>query len=44
MDATLAARALTALEDADDLAALEAARSEGGSVPWDEVKADLGLA
>jgi len=44
MDATLAARALAALEDAEDLAALEAARAEGGSIPWDEVKADLGLA
>jgi prevent-host-death family protein len=43
MDATLAARALAALEDADDLAALRAARAEGGSIPWEEVKADLGL-
>jgi prevent-host-death family protein len=44
MDAALAARALAALEDAEDVAALQAARAEGGSVPWDEVKADLGLA
>ncbi len=44
MDATLAARALAALEDAEDVAALDAARAEGGSVPWDEIKADLGLA
>ncbi len=43
MDASLAARALTALEDAEDVAAVEAARAEGGSIPWDEVKADLGL-
>lgn len=43
MDATLAARALAALEDAEDVAALDAARSEGGSIPWDDVKADLGL-
>ena len=43
MDSALAARALAALEDAEDLAALEAARSEGGSIPWDDVKADLGL-
>jgi prevent-host-death family protein len=43
MDAALAERALAALEDADDLAALEASRREGGSIPWDEVKADLGL-
>ena len=43
MDAELAARALTALEDDADRAALEAARAEGGSIPWDEVKADLGL-
>jgi antitoxin Phd len=43
MDSALAARALAALEDVEDLAALEAARSEGGWIPWDEVKADLGL-
>lgn len=43
MDASLAARALAALEDAEDLAAVEAARTEGGAIPWDEVKADLGL-
>ncbi len=43
MDASLASRALAALEDAEDMSAVDAARAEGGSVPWDEVKADLGL-
>lgn len=43
MDSALAARALEALEDVEDLAALEAARAEGVWIPWDEVKADLGL-
>jgi len=43
MDADLAARALEALEDAEDLAAAHAALDEGGTVPWEQVKADLGL-
>ena len=43
MDASLASRALAALEDAEDMSAVDAARAEGSSVPWDEVKADLGL-
>ena len=43
MDADLAARALEALEDAEDLAAAQAALDEGGTVPWEQVKADLGL-
>ncbi len=44
MDATLAARALAVLEDAEDVTAVDQAQAEGGSVPWDDVKADLGLA
>ena len=43
MDADLAARALEALEDAEDRAAAQAALDEGGTVPWEQVKADLGL-
>jgi prevent-host-death family protein len=43
MDAKLARRALAALEDTQDLAALEAARAEGGSIPWADVRAELGL-
>jgi prevent-host-death family protein len=43
MDAALAARALAALENEHDLTALRAARAEGGEIPWDDVKADLGL-
>jgi PHD/YefM family antitoxin component YafN of YafNO toxin-antitoxin module len=34
---------LTALEDAEDVAAFDAAMAEEGpSVPWEQVKADLG--
>ncbi|HEY5880182.1 MAG TPA: type II toxin-antitoxin system Phd/YefM family antitoxin [Nakamurella sp.] len=34
---------VTALEDADDVAAFDAAiAEEGPSIPWDQVKADLG--
>jgi antitoxin Phd len=37
-------RAIEALEDAEDVAAARAARAEDGdSIPWDVVKADLGL-
>ncbi|MCW2134424.1 type II toxin-antitoxin system Phd/YefM family antitoxin [Arthrobacter sp. VKM Ac-2550] len=43
MNAELAERALEALEDAEDLKAAREARAEGGSIPWEEVKADLGL-
>lgn len=35
---------MTALEDAEDIAVLDAAGAEGGpSIPWEQVKADLGL-
>ena len=38
-------RALDALEDAEDVAAYDAAMAEEGpNVPWEQVKADLGLA
>lgn len=40
-------RLLEAAEDLADIEAARAARSEvadGGSIPWDDVKADLGLA
>lgn len=38
-------RAIEALEDAEDVAAARAARDEPGeSIPWEVVKADLGLA
>jgi antitoxin Phd len=38
-------RAIEALEDAEDLAAARAALDEDGpSIPWEVVKADLGLA
>lgn len=34
---------VTALEDADDVAAFDAAiAEEGPNIPWDQVKADLG--
>ena len=34
---------MTALEDADDIAAFDAAMSEeGDNIPWKQVKADLG--
>lgn len=37
-------RAIEALEDAEDIAAARAARDEDGeSIPWEVVKADLGL-
>ena len=37
-------RAIEALEDAEDIAAARAARDEPGeSIPWEVVKADLGL-
>ncbi|WP_180272149.1 type II toxin-antitoxin system Phd/YefM family antitoxin [Actinomyces ruminis] len=37
-------RMLAALEDQEDIAAYDAAMSEEGpNIPWDEVKADLGL-
>lgn len=37
-------RALAALEDAEDIAAAHAALEEDGeSIPWETVKADLGL-
>ena len=37
-------RAVEALEDAEDLAAAHAAREEDGeSIPWEVVKAELGL-
>ncbi len=38
-------RALEAMEDAEDLAAARASLAEEGeSIPWQQVKADLGLA
>ena len=43
MDAKLAKRALAALEDAEDVAAVDAARAEGGWIPWADVRAQLGL-
>lgn len=43
MDVKLAKRALAALEDTEDLAALEAARAEGVWIPWADVRAELGL-
>lgn len=43
MDAGYAARAIEALENAEDLEAVRAAKDEGGAIPWDEVKADLNL-
>ncbi|MGH3345982.1 MAG: type II toxin-antitoxin system Phd/YefM family antitoxin [Nocardioides sp.] len=34
---------MTALEDAEDIAAFDAAMAEEGpNIPWDQVKADLG--
>ena len=37
------ARLLAALEDAEDVAAFDAAMDEEGpSIPWEQVKADLG--
>ena len=44
MNASLAHEALTALEDARDTSAAQAALAEDGeSIPWDDVKAELGL-
>lgn len=43
MNAELAARALEALEDAEDLKAAQEARAQGDTIPWEQVKADLGL-
>lgn len=38
-------RAIEALEDAEDIAAAQAALDEDGeSIPWETVRADLGLA
>lgn len=38
-------RAIEALEDVEDIASARAAFDEGGpSIPWEVVKADLGLA
>jgi prevent-host-death family protein len=38
-------RALDALEEAEDVAAYDAAMAEEGpNIPWEQVKADLGLA
>lgn len=47
IDADDLARLLEAAEDLADIEAARAARAEvksGGSVPWEAVKADLGLA
>lgn len=38
------AQLLAEAEDATDRAELEAARAEDDFIPWDQVKADLGLA
>jgi antitoxin Phd len=36
-------RLMTALEDAEDVAAFDAAMNEeGGNIPWEQAKADLG--
>lgn len=43
MDAESYERVVDAAEDAADRRELEAARSEDDYVPWEEVKADLGL-
>jgi prevent-host-death family protein len=43
MDAEAFERLVEAAEDAIDRAELAAAREEDDYVPWDEVKADLGL-
>ena len=44
VDAEDYARLLDLAEDALDRVALEAARSENDYVPWEQVKAELGLA
>ncbi|HUF33957.1 MAG TPA: type II toxin-antitoxin system Phd/YefM family antitoxin [Acidimicrobiales bacterium] len=44
LDADLYDQVVEAAEDAIDRYELEAAREEDDYVPWDEVKADLGLA
>jgi hypothetical protein len=43
-DADAYERVVAAAEDAEDHRKLLAARAEDDYVPWDEVKADLGLA
>jgi prevent-host-death family protein len=44
IDADLYDQVVEEAEDATDRRELEAAREEDDYVPWDEVKADLGLA
>lgn len=44
VDAEAYERVVEAAEDAEDRRELQAARAEDDYVPWDEVKADLGLA
>lgn len=44
LDADLYDQAVEKVEDAIDHHELEVAREEDDYVPWDEVKADLGLA
>lgn len=44
LDADLYDQVVEAAEDAIDRRELEAAREDDDYVPWDEVKADLGLA
>lgn len=40
--AAAGAAAIEALEDAEDIAAVKAARAEGGErIPWEQVKAEL---
>ena len=43
IDADVYERVVDAAEDASDRHELQAARDEDDYVPWDEVKADLGL-
>lgn len=43
IDAEAYERVVEAAEDATDRRELQAARDENDHVPWDEVKADLGL-
>ena len=44
VDADAYERVVEAADDAEDRRELQAARAEDDYVPWDEVKADLGLA
>jgi prevent-host-death family protein len=44
VDADAYERVVEAAEDAEDHRELQAERAEDDYVPWDEVKADLGLA